>query len=482
VLISPECWQSSVYSGDDLKIRLCLVNDHERQRDLGPTKASVDVVDSGGKVVASGSADFPSTPYYSNAWKELAIRIPAGAARGCYRVRCRLADNGAEISTNSFQISVAPKSWVQSPHAGVTLFDPSGDTAKALRMLGVDFNTISNLRQMPQSGALVIGEGALAQGNYPDKSSVLAFLNRGGRILCLRQDMDKWSSDWLPANFTMKSARPFTYIQPVGGGANPIMRGLTDRDLRWWNALGINSSGAPDIYPVGAALRPATIGDLRSARVWASCDQHLSAQAIVEIVHGSGSVVLSQFRSADRVANDPAAAKLLANLITYAGGKSAGLLDLSRPIDWAREGFRSGAFMSTLQGLLAHSPVYKHDGGSKGLLGADHRIDGFTLVGNYGFKGTGWIEPIPDPNAEGWGIIYGMLSKPASRFVLDVRNTGDTPASIALKLDGKAVGSAQSVAAGAQVSLRWDVSRAAGPVEVELRGDQRLVITRSCFE
>jgi hypothetical protein len=77
--------------------------------------------------------------------------------------------------------------------------------------------------------------------------------------------------------------------------------------------------------------------------------------------------------------------------------------------------------MSTLQGLLAHSPVYKHDGGSKGLLGADHRIDGFTLVGNYGFKGTGWIEPIPDPNAEGWGIIYGMLSKPASRFVLDVR-------------------------------------------------------------
>jgi hypothetical protein len=140
VLISPECWQSSVYSGDDLKIRLCLVNDDEQQRDLGPTTASVDVVDSGGRIVASGRSDFPSTPYYSNARKELVIRIPADAVRGCYRVRCRLADNRAEISTNSFQISVAPKSWVQSPHAGVTLFDPSGDTAKALRMLGVDFN------------------------------------------------------------------------------------------------------------------------------------------------------------------------------------------------------------------------------------------------------------------------------------------------------------------------------------------------------
>jgi len=83
--------------------------------------------------------------------------------------------------------------------------------------------------------------------------------------------------------------------------------------------------------------------------------------------------------------------------------------------------------------------------------------------------------------ADGWGVIYGTLSKPASKFVLRLRNLGDTAARIALKLDAEQLG-AQSVAAGAEATLTWPISRAAGPVEVELRGDQRLVITHSSFE
>lgn len=481
ILISPECWQRNVYSGDDLKMRLCLVNDDDGKRDLGPTKVEVEVVDHRGSTVASGSADFAATRYYSNAWKDLAIRIPKDTGRGYYDVRCKLTKNGIEVSKNSFQIAIAPRGWTKGPSAEVTLFDPSGDTARALKMLQVSFQTVPDLRRMPESGALVIGEGALAPGNYPDGASVLAFLKRGGRILCLRQEREKWSSHWLPAMLTMGS-RPFTYIQPVGGKANPIMSDLTDRDLRWWNELGKTPGGGPHIYPVLAAFKPATKEDLRSARVWASCDQLLSSHACLELMHGSGSVLLSQFRAVERVETDPAASKLLTNLITYAAGETAGLFDLSRPVDWVRDGFRSGVFVSSLQGLLPHSPVYKHDGGSKGLLGADHRIDGFTLVGKYGFKGTGWIEPVPDPKAEGWGVFYGRLSKPASRFVLELRNTGNTPAAISLKIDGKTVGAAQTVAAGAETSLTWPAIHAEGPVAVELRGDQRLVITESRFE
>lgn len=482
VLISPECWQRDLYIGDDLKMRLCLVNDDDSQRDLGPSKAEVDVVGVSGSVVASASTSFTATKYYSNAWKDLSIRIPAGVPEGYYDVRCKLVANGAVISKNSFQILVAFKGLIGAPSARVTLFDPSGDTGKALKQLQVNFRTVTDLKKMPDSGALVIGEGALTEGNYPDKASVLAFLDKGGRILCLTQDREKWNSDWLPAKFTLPSRHTFTYIQPVGGDASPIMNGLTDRDLRYWNDLGAAASGTPDIYPVVAALKPASVLDLRSARVWASCDQLLSSQALVELMHGSGSVVLSQFRAVERVSTDPAAAKLLVNLITYASGKTAGLLDLSKPIAWDKEGFRSGAFVSSLQGLLPHSPVYKHDGSSKGLLGADHRIDGFTLVGRYDFKSTGWLQPIPDPAAEGWGIFYGTLSSPATRFVLKLRNTGDTSAKIALKVDGKAIGLAQSVPAGAETSLTWPISHGAGPVEVELRGDQRLVITRSSFE
>lgn len=482
ILISPECWHRDLYSGDELKMRLCLANDDDSQRDLPATKADIEVVDSKGGVVASGSVDFPATPYYSNAWKDFSVRIPAHAPRGYYKVRCKLMENGAELSHNSFEVSIAPRSWIEAPPATVTLFDPSGDTAKALKLLKIDFRTIGDLQKMPEGGALVIGEGALSPGSYPHKASVLEFLNKGGRILCLRQDAKEWSSAWLPAKFAMRSSRSFTYIQPVGGDSNPAMIGLTDRDLRWWNELGRDAKSNPDVCPVIAALRPAALEDLRSARVWACCDQLLSSHAIVELMHGSGSVILSQLRAVERVSSDPAAAKMLCNLIAYAAGKSAGLLDLSKPIAWDKEGFRSGAFVSSLQGLLPHSPVYKHEGGSKGLLGADQRIDGFSLVGSYDFIGTGWLRPVPDPKAEGWGVIYGTLSRPVSHFVLKLRNTGDTDANISFKLDGKTVGAAQTVPAGGETSLTWSIARAAGPVEVELRGDQRLVITRSSFE
>ncbi len=480
VLISPECWQRNLYSGDTLKMRLCLVNDDEWQRDLPPTTATVRIADADGKVIASGRASFPATRYYSNSWRELNIRIPESAAKGYYDVRCTLT-NGGVLSTNSFRIFVAPKKWIKGPSASVTLFDPSGQTARALKALNVRFSHVENLRKLPGRGVLVIGEDALAPGVYPDKKSVLAFLDKGGRIVCLRQDREKWNSDWLPANLVM-SPRSFSYIQPVGGEDNPIMRDLTDRDLRFWNSLGTTELGSPDVCPVICPFKPATLQDLRSARVWASSDQLLSSHACLELMHGSGSVILSQFKAVERVSTDPAAAKLLCNLLTHASGENAGLVDLSKPVDWAREGFRSGVFVSMLQGMLPHSPVYKHEGSSKGLLGADHRIDGFTLVGNYGFKGTGWIQPVPDPKADGWGVFYGRLSKPAKQFQLRLRNTGDTPAGISLKIDGKTVGAAQSVAAGANAMLRWPVSHQAGPVQVELRGDQRLVITESRFE
>jgi len=483
VLLSPECWRRDLYAGDVFKLRLCLVNDDDSGRDIRPSRAIVDITASDGRLVASGSADFPITAYYSNAWADLAIPIPANLPRGYYDERCKLIENGAAISHNSFQVSIAPRAWVKALPVSVTLFYPSGDTAKALKLLGVKITRVANLRAMPKRGALVIGEGALCPGAYPGKKSVLAFLSRGGRILCLRQDADKWNADWLPATFMMKQrrrSRGFTYIQPMGGNA-VIFKGLSDRDLRYFNDLGRSADTTPDICPVLTALKPASVKDLRSARVWAACDQLLSGAAILEILHGSGSVMLSQFRVVERVTDDPIAAKLLGNLIGYASAKSAGLLDLTKPIRWDLAAFRAGAFVSPLQGFLPHSKTYKHQGNSKGRLGDDHTIDGFTLVGNYGFNGNGWLTPIPDPAAQGWGVLYGALSRRVTQFVLKLRNTGDTPASIALAIDGEAVGLPAIVPAGSEIALQWPISRAPGPVAVELRGDQRLVITESCF-
>lgn len=483
VLISPECWHRNIYAGDTLKLRLCVANDDDSGRDLAPSRAVVEVVSPDGRLAASREVGFPAVPYYSNAWANLSMPLSADLPRGYYTVNCRLLENGKEASHNSFSITVAPREWVKCGATNITLFDPAGTTAAALRRLGVTFKQIPNLGRLPERGVLVIGEAALRDGSYPDKSALTRFLEGGGRILCLRQEREGWNSDWLPAKLAMaRNRHPFTYIQPVGDN-KALFDGVTARDLRFFNAVGLVSDVVPDIYPVLACLKPTTAADMKCARVWAACDQLLGGWALVELYQGKGSVLLSQFRLVERVGNDPIAAKLLSNLISYcASGRSPGLLDLTKPIRWDHEAFRVGAFQSPEQGFLPHSPVYKHEGTSKGRLGDDHRIDGVTLVGDYTITANGWLRPVPDPATEGWGVFFGQLSRPVTRFTVKLRNPGDSPARIALKLDGKPIGDAASIAAGDIRTIEWPCPRKPGPVEVELRGDQRLIITETCFD
>lgn len=484
VLISPESWQRNIYAGDALKLRLCVANDDDTGRDLSPSQAIVEVIASDGHIAASAKTGFPAIPYYSNAWESLTIPIPAALPRGYYTVKCRLVENGTAISHNSFTVTIAPRDWVKCSASNVTLFDPIGRTAAALRQLGVKFKQVANLERLPESGVLIIGEATLGDAIFPDKVAMTRFLESGGRALCLRQDREKWNGDWLPAQLNMEQRRPYhpmTYIQPMGDN-KAIFDGLTDRDLRFFKQIGLVSDIIPDVYPVLTALKPTTVADLKSARVWAACDQLLSGAAIIELYQGKGSIVLSQFRTVERVKDDPIAAKLLSNLISYAAsGKSPGMLDLTKPIRWDMDAFRVGAFESLKQGFLPHSKTYKHDGSSKGRLGEDHRIDGATLVGDYAFIPTGWLRPVPDPAAEGWGMFFGQLSRSVTRFTVKLHNPGDTPARIALKLDGKPIGSAISLASGEHRTIEWPCPRKPGPIEVELRGDQRLIITETCF-
>jgi len=518
VLISAECWHRNIYAGDTLKLRLCVANDDDSGRDLAPSRAAVEVAAPDGEVIASGGADFPAIPYYCNAWADISIPIPARTGRGYYKVNCRLFEDGKEISGNSFWVTIAPREWAACRVSHVTLFDPAGTTAAALKQLGAKFRHVPNLRRLPDKGVLVIGEAGLRDGGYPDRLALARFLEAGGRVLCLRQERDGWNADWLPARLVMAQNRhPFTYIQPMGRtpsspalqggekasdessrlpamtysapyqggdkGGSAIFGELTDRDLRFFNELGCVSGVIPDVYPVLTPLKPTTVTDLKSARVWAACDQLLSGWALVELYQGKGSILLSQFRLVERVKDDPVAAKLLSNLISYcASGNSSGLLDLTRPIRWDQEAFRVGVLQSPKQGFLPHSPTYKHEGTSKGRLGDDHRIDGVTLVGEYTITANGWLRPVPDPTIEGWGVFFGQLSRPVSRFIVKLRNPGDSAANIAVRLDGEPIGPAASIAAGDSRSIEWSCPRKPGPVQVELRGDQRLVITETCFQ
>ncbi|MDH7569337.1 MAG: hypothetical protein QHJ73_07095, partial [Armatimonadota bacterium] len=481
VLLSPECWRRHVYPGGTLALRLCVLNDDDAGRDLAPTRARLDLTDATGRVVKTHTVPFPPVSYYGSAWSGATIPLPANLPEGDYTLRCTLTEGERLVSRHAFDVKVAPKSRVKRQEASLFLYDPSGTTGRALAALGATrTRRLSRLDTFPAGGVVVLGEGALGEGRFPPRAATLAFLERGGRILCLRQGAAGWQSDWLPARWNV-SSRALTYVHPVGA-SEAIFGGIRPRDLRTWNELGRDPNGVPDVCPVVGALRPASGESLRTSRIWAVCDQMISSAALVEVIHGRGSVILSQFRCVERVAHDPIAARLLANLIDYANaGPPAGLVDLSRPVRWDLTAIRDGVFTSPLQGLLPWSPAYSHTGGSKGRVGEDQRIVGFTLVGEYRHNALGWIQ-LPAGAAEGWGVIRGTLSRPATRFVVRVRHPGDTPARLSLKVDGVVVGEAQEMAPGSEQELAWTMEHGAGPVELELRGDPRLVLLESRFE
>lgn len=480
ILISPECWTRNLSPGDALRMRLHIINDDDNGQALTGASAEVVIKDSrGGRVFEPVSLPLDPVPYYSNLIKDCSVAIPADISPGQYEVACALKANQQTVSTNAFTIHVRAPAPPQSGSPAV--FDPKGRTIAALRALGLSPQTVQSLDTLPESGVLIIGEEALANA-LPDAKDIAQFLDKGGHILCLRQTPESWNSRWLPFDLQIGPQRAFTYIQRMG--QNPALwKDLTNADLRIWNQDGVAPGGVPNVFPVYSTLTAPRLQDLRSVRAWAATDRMLTGAALMEVFRGRGSILLSQFACVDRVPSDPVAARLLANLVNYTlGTDHPGLLDLSQPIHWDLRAFSEGALASNLQGFLPYSPTYSHTGASKGRLGDDHRIVGATLVGHYGFTSNGWLRPVPDPKAEGWGVLFGRLSRPARAFVLSAHNSSHQPESVRLLLDGTLVGADATIAPGQSKTIRWSVARDAGPVRVELRGGQKIVISQTQFE
>ncbi|MDH7601561.1 MAG: hypothetical protein QHI38_05360, partial [Armatimonadota bacterium] len=100
----------------------------------------------------------------------------------------------------------------------------------------------------------------------------------------------------------------------------------------------------------------------------------------------------------------------------------------------------------------------------------------------YHFTANGWLQPVPDPKADGWGVFFGQLDRSVSRFVVRLRNESREPASVRFRLDNNSLSVPAIVRPGEEKEVSWPVQRKSGPVRVQLVGDQDLVITETRFE
>ncbi|MDQ3814467.1 MAG: hypothetical protein M3347_11010, partial [Armatimonadota bacterium] len=253
----------------------------------------------------------------TTSWKQT-IKVPQGRAASAQAtipainvdaptdVRAELVTkiNNVEQSRRVQNWTIFPKSWMGSVN-GVTVgvFDPHGSAKGLFEFLGAKPVVITNISDLSREkiDVLVIGENIDAADVSAAPDAIAQWVNDGGQALVLRQ---KKIGDWMPVPLTLKEeVYGFeTFLYAVG---NPLVNGLLPEDFwRWGNAELVN--GMAYDLPRAGTVRVLT--------------GKLPADAtLMEARYGSGRFIINALElTANKVAQEPAAARLLANILRAA--------------------------------------------------------------------------------------------------------------------------------------------------------------------
>lgn len=192
------------------------------------------------------------------------------------------------------------------PVPGVYVYDPAGALDPVWESLGFRLPAVMGLPPEPATG-LVVAPGALtnlaagvARGVFEQR------LLAGLKLVVLAQS--RLPADWLPLTPESDAPRRSGIAFACDPG-HPVLAGLTSDDLRFW--------AGDHLVSTQDYVRP-TRGNGRTIVVSGS-GNGLDRAPVLELYAGRGRVVLCQMPIVEKVTTEPAAARLLANLLAYAG-------------------------------------------------------------------------------------------------------------------------------------------------------------------
>ncbi len=258
---------------------------------------------------------------------EFAFTLPKVRQRTVYPLAVRLEADGKTVCGEEWDIDVWPDEPVKAGELArkVVLFEPkgegagfrvqvSGKTAAALTAAGVTFERISGLsspdtRNLTPETLLILGENALTADNVALTAALAGFAEAGGRVLVLRQTVS-------PRNLPVKTVlepRQWASQVFVRQGTHPVMAGLTDRDLHFWQ---------PDrAVGLGAYTKPAGGACVTLADSGGS--EGMESAHLMELYRGRGLYLLCQLPVASRYDREPMAREMLVRLVRYGAGAEA---------------------------------------------------------------------------------------------------------------------------------------------------------------
>lgn len=516
VLLSWELWTPQVYAGSEMRAIAHVINDDDANRPLTNATLLIALRAADGREYCAQEIKLPEIPHFGTWSKTVSLKLPEHLATGDYAVTGRVLIGIEPCSTNFTPLFIAGSEWKKaapSTESVVQLYDPSGNTAAALKKNGIGFELLADVSKLPTGGnVLILGEHAWDRSLAAAKDQMRQFIKRGGRLLCLAQDGGKFEHDWLPQEilfFTSSPndpdypprSRPFREqmnVNPERPG-HPVFRGLHRRRLALWSdyrGWDQTQPGFPKVYPVTSGFQLTKPEALERTAILADYDRGLEGIALCEMFDGDGSVILSGFDLVNRAGLDPAADRLLANLVAYATAKIGQDIHplVEAPIRWGDFPSERGTVCGSLNGLLvntewiptpdgpASKPLAANTGAWNTLPGEQFVPRGRHPFGEYGYSTASSLR---DPNPEtktGEGFFWARIPAGRKSVVTTVRNPGKEPATLTVSAGRDVPPASTSISAGGTAVVRAPLPAGATNVCIRYAGAKDLVLLETAFE
>ncbi|MGD0260614.1 MAG: glycosyl hydrolase family 79 C-terminal domain-containing protein [Verrucomicrobiota bacterium] len=505
-----------IQAGTQVRAVAHVINDADDGSALANVTLVYQVQAKNGGEFCQGRIDLPDIPYFGAWSKAVTLDLPASLATGDYVISGRIMAGSHSLSTNAVELFIAGAEWRRSaPSSGlpVHLYDPAGKTAAALEQAGLGFKRLSSLSPWPADmTALVIAEGAWDKALGAQKQRLRQFIHDGGRVLCLGPVNGAFERDWLPEQITPLSGspndpaypprtRPFREqmnVNPERPG-HPVFRGLDRHRLALWSdytGWDETKPGFPQVYPVTAGFKLLKPEALARTAILADYDRGLEGVALCEMFDGAGSVILSGFDLVRRAGLDPAADRLLANLVAYAASTDHHPVHplIEQPIQWGNYPTERGVVCGTLNGLIVNAewlapptnpsaPLLPPNTGSWNMdPGSQFEPRGRNPFGPYTYSTGSSLKDLNPDSAVGSGVFWASLPPSRKTVLTKVKNPAASPGQLTIAINGNTATGPVTIPASQTLNLRSPLPAGVTNVSVRYTGPKTLVLLETSFE
>jgi len=230
VLVSAELYGRHFYAGDQVRRRVCIVNDAENYQ-ATPAGILTWEIHVGAAVLARGSEPVPAVDYYANRWLDVDFRMPANlpSPKVNAKLVLTLTDGDRILGTNDYDIVLATREWAAPAIQGaVSVYDPLGKAKATLAGLQTTEVLLENLSN---TKVLVVGDLGDAIKTLDGEERLKVFVREGGRLLLLQPGaaLCRFLPEYVKSHRSTKGE-----IVSMVAPESPAFDGLDPLDLSWF--------------------------------------------------------------------------------------------------------------------------------------------------------------------------------------------------------------------------------------------------------